>query len=134
MFCVYKEQRSKKVVSTAEIAAGTIIMHFKGKVLLYPDKFSIQLNKIEHLHPFDLDEQLLEQLVWPHLNHSCNPNTFIDTKKLQQIALRTILPNEELTFDYETTETLMNEPFLCICKSENCRGLIKGNATIISKW
>jgi len=133
VFCVLKELNAKKVVSTAEIEVGTVIMNLTGKVLLYPYKYSIQLNETEHLHPFDLNKQLLEQQAWMYLNHSCNPNTFIDTKKLQQIAIRKILANEELTFDYETTEELMKEPFQCVCKSENCRGLIKGNTTIVSK-
>jgi hypothetical protein len=128
---IHQEQDSKKVISSSEIVAGTIIMHLNGKVLLYATKYSIQLNETEHLHPED--EQTLEYLIWPYLNHSCKPNTFIDVKRLEQIAIRTILANEELTFDYETTEMQMSEPFQCVCKSENCRGLINGNATIVSK-
>ncbi|MFM7280471.1 MAG: SET domain-containing protein-lysine N-methyltransferase, partial [Planctomycetia bacterium] len=55
---------------------------------------------------------------WLFLNHSCRPTTAVRGREL--IALRPIAPYEELSFDYETTEWHMAEPFTCRCG--NCGG------------
>lgn len=60
------------------------------------------------------------------INHSCNPNCYVD-KELRLVALRNIKVNEELSYDYCTTEyDLEDVQFSCDCKSKNCRGQIKG--------
>lgn len=41
-------------------------------------------------------------------------------------ALRNISPNEEITFNYLTTESEMAAAFNCICGSANCFGFIQG--------
>ncbi len=59
-------------------------------------------------------------------NHSCEPNVGVKGQIIL-LARRDICPGEELTIDYETTQTEMN-PFSCHCKSVNCRGLVTGDA------
>jgi SET domain-containing protein len=41
------------------------------------------------------------------------------------VAKKDILSGEEITFDYETTETEMTEPFKCNCHGRWIRGKSK---------
>ncbi|MBU0613334.1 SET domain-containing protein-lysine N-methyltransferase [Patescibacteria group bacterium] len=57
------------------------------------------------------------------INHSCNPNAgFLDTITI--IAIKDILPGEEVTWDYAFSQTTFS-PFTCRCGQENCRITIK---------
>ncbi|MEK7498502.1 MAG: SET domain-containing protein-lysine N-methyltransferase [Patescibacteria group bacterium] len=63
--------------------------------------------------------------LW-HLNHSCEPNAYICGSKIV-VALRNILPGEEITIDYSFTE---EDPFWeldhpCRCRSSICRTHIR---------
>jgi hypothetical protein len=78
---------------------------------------TIQISEGGHI--FDLD-------MLAYINHSCRPNTFINTETLTVIAERIILPGEELTFFYPSTEWDMARPFVCQCKVKECLGLISG--------
>ena len=63
------------------------------------------------------------------INHSCDPNTEVDTSWLEQegkpkawwVALRDIEVGEELTYDYAFSGHLA-EP--CYCGAKTCRGVI----------
>ena len=56
------------------------------------------------------------------INHSCNPNAgFLDTIII--IAIREILPGEEIAWDYAFSQTTF-ETFSCNCSSPNCRRII----------
>lgn len=59
-------------------------------------------------------------------NHSCEPNVGLKGQ-IVLLARRDIRTGEELTIDYETTQTDMI-PFSCKCQSINCRGKITGDA------
>jgi len=66
---------------------------------------------------------------WQFWNHSCDPNTMLDTEKFQIVAIRDIAVGEEITYHYCTTEfdlLAKNEHFQCRCGSENCIGIISG--------
>lgn len=54
------------------------------------------------------------------INHSCNPNVAIVTKR-KVVALRDIEANEEITMDYSLTEAEPNWQIECICKNKRCR-------------
>jgi len=61
---------------------------------------------------------------WVFFNHSCNPNTAIKNQ-IQVTALRNIKKDEEITFDYSTTEADIFWSMKCYCKEKNCRKTIK---------
>ncbi len=64
-----------------------------------------------------------------NLNHSCNPNCYIDFENLNLIALKDIKKGDELSFNYNTSEyDLIDQgcSFECRCGSENCIKEIKG--------
>lgn len=53
-----------------------------------------------------------------YMNHSCDANTYVVGRS--DVALRDILPGEEITSDYLDLDT---ENFMCNCNAENCRGM-----------
>lgn len=57
---------------------------------------------------------------YKYLNHSCNPNTGIKGA-VCFYALRDIGENEELTFDYTTSEVDTRWHLNCSCGAKNCR-------------
>jgi hypothetical protein len=64
-------------------------------------------------------------LCWDHarfFNHSCNANCLSAGYDFE-LAIRDILPDEELTDDYATLN--LREPFACACLQFGCRGWIQ---------
>ena len=59
-------------------------------------------------------------------NHSCHPNVGVKGQILVY-ARRVIEAEEELVFDYETTDVSLM-PFQCCCGVAECRRVIDGNA------
>ncbi|MEI8175052.1 MAG: SET domain-containing protein-lysine N-methyltransferase [bacterium] len=57
-------------------------------------------------------------------NHSCNPSTAIKGK-VTVVALHNIKKDEEITFDYSTTEGDIFWSMRCNCGEKNCRKVIK---------
>ena len=59
-----------------------------------------------------------------YINHSCEPNAYMKTLygHVLFLALRDILPGEEITIDYE--QTLHPDSKQCRCRASNCRGTI----------
>lgn len=80
------------------------------------------------LHPnwFAVDKDTWIDPAEPYvfLNHSCNPNLGINDRR-EFIALRDILPGEELTFDYSITEDEVGWYMNCACGEVNCRKVIR---------
>ncbi|MDP2598645.1 MAG: SET domain-containing methyltransferase [Candidatus Liptonbacteria bacterium] len=65
------------------------------------------------------------------VNHNCNPNTRFDFQPDQKTscyrAIKAIKRNEEITFNYNTTDwDSKKEPFACNCGSKNCYRLVQG--------
>jgi SET domain-containing protein len=62
-----------------------------------------------------------------YTNHSCDPNAWF-VSEYTLVALCNILPNQEITYDYSTTDTFMFRdtftPIPCTCQSKLCRGQI----------
>ena len=114
------------LVAAAPFVKGDTILNITGVQTPVKDRYSIQLAVDTHLMPFDADtvEAQAEQCPWMFTNHSCDPNVVIRDQMF--IALRSIEPDEAITFDYETTEWEMAEPFQCACGAESCRGEIRG--------
>ena len=81
-----------------------------------PNRFTVQIAKDKHTHVGKLAA----------LNHSCDPNTILDTEHMVMIARRDIEKGEELSFFYPSTEWEMQAPFICLCGSTNCIHVVAG--------
>jgi hypothetical protein len=61
-----------------------------------------------------------------YLNHSCEPNVFVDTGALTVVAIRDIEPGEDIKYFYPSTEWDLAVPFECACGTSSCLGSISG--------
>jgi hypothetical protein len=108
--------------ASRDIDAGKIILILKGNHFKKPTRTSIQIGLEKHLEHYE----------GGYMNHHCDPSAEVVVNSRQHAGLGTIEPlvlakrdivkGEEITFDYESTEEVMAEPFDC-----NCHGrLIEG--------
>lgn len=60
------------------------------------------------------------------MNHSCDPSTGLRLlpKGYQIVALRDLVPGDELTYDYSTYISGGRETLVCRCGASQCRGVI----------
>ena len=115
-----------------DVKSGSFLTDLWGPVLDLPTAYTVQVEKNKHVWP---------QGVMVRFNHSCQPNAkFIyKSRKIPYpsldvdhevfwyvVATRDIKKGEDVTFDYNTTEYDMAEPFKCNCAAEKCLGKIKG--------
>jgi D-alanine-D-alanine ligase len=59
---------------------------------------------------------------WSPINHSCDPNAWIDG--LDLVACRPIQAGEEITVEYATFVAGTGEAFDCHCGADDCRGRV----------
>ena len=96
----------------------------------------VSQEEYEKLSPFFKSHGLQ---IWDHLfqvpyvegdpadyfNHSCNPNAGFNTP-ISLIAIREILPGDEICFDYAMSEDNHYDEFPCGCGAVTCRGAVTG--------
>ncbi|MEP7195963.1 MAG: SET domain-containing protein-lysine N-methyltransferase [Saprospiraceae bacterium] len=98
---------------------GETIINFRTKnIVSKPTYLTVQLEDQKH---FSLDPDFLQ-----YMNHSCDPNIFMDTTELKLVTLRPISKDEELNFFYPSTEWEMEQAFICNCGSKECHTFISG--------
>jgi len=117
----------KGVFATENIAQDSVVFYLNGTITTQPTRYTIQLGPRRHL-TFPEIRKANDDLdyCWQYLNHSCEPNGYMNTGEFTFRALRDIAQGEEITFNYLTTESAMAVPFTCICGSESCFGFIQG--------
>ena len=111
-----------------DIIEGSVMFYLKGEVSIHPNKYSIQLDLNKHLD-FPAVRKANDDLdyCWQYLNHSCEPNGYMNIEEFTFRALRSVRKGEEITFNYLTTEFELATPFNCQCGSARCFGFIQGN-------
>ena len=92
------------------IPANHVVYTLMGPISSSPTRTSIQIGKNKHV----------EDVLGQYVNHSCNPTTKVVNSQL--IALRDLEYGDSITFDYNTNEDHMSNPFYCNC----CNKLITG--------
>ncbi len=123
---VLVDQSERRLVTTKPIEAGTVLFRIAGFVTRTPTKYSVQIGRNLHVDQNGtVDEtDCVRRFYWRYMNHACEPTTRIDDR--QVIALRDIASLEAVTFDYNTTEYDMAEPFQCNCGIQSCVGTVRG--------
>jgi hypothetical protein len=117
----------KGVYAKEAIKQDSVIFYLKGAISTQATQYTIQLGHRRHLN-FPTIRRSNDNLdyCWQYLNHSCEPNGYMNVDELTVRALKDIAPEEEITFNYLTTESEMAVPFNCICGSADCFGFIQG--------
>lgn len=77
------------------------------------DKYSVQLGSDNYRVP-----------AWSYVNHSCQPSFKIKERdsSFLLVALRTVMSDEEVTFNYIQNEDQIAERFDCNCGDVDCVG------------
>ena len=122
--------KGRGLYTKKEYRKEEIVLYLEGTYLPYPTRTSIRIK----------DDKHIESWEGGHINHHCDPNTeirihdnFIGRNAGNQsqgslvalvVAKRDINTREEITFDYETTEVELAEPFACSCHGRWIRGKV----------
>lgn len=119
-------RKGRRLIAIRPIAEGTRVFAIKGREVRVPTRYSLQVGASLHLDQDcargELD--LVQRYFWRYLDHSCDPTTVIVDREV--IALRGIAKGDGVTFDYNTTEYDMAEPFRCNCRGALCVGMVRG--------
>jgi len=119
-----------RVIATRAIPRGWIVAVFGGVLLdghaLRAATPGVHLGRV--VLQVDEDAYLFSTMDSPAdwINHSCDPTCGL-RGQVSLVALRTIAPGEELTFDYATADGSPYDEFVCRCGAPCCRGNIRGD-------
>lgn len=131
----------RRLVAIRPISAGTKIFTVTGRESPIPTRHSIQVGAGVHVDMDDVHDptEAMRRYFWRFMDHACDPNTVIRHRNV--IARRDIAAGETVSFNYNTTEYEMAEPFRCRCDSALCIGLVRGaryltpgQRALISDW
>jgi hypothetical protein len=115
--------------ATQPIQRGELLVMWGGDVV--SGEALLGLSPVAKRHSIQVEEDLYmvpHQLPEPgdFVNHSCDPNAGM-TGQAGLVALRHIMPGEEVCFDYAMSDGSSYDEFDCSCGSPVCRGRITGN-------
>jgi hypothetical protein len=109
----------KGLFALVSIDRNEVLIDLNGEnYFLSPTRRSLQIG--EKRHVFGRDETV------GYLNHSCEPNSFLEFSSLCVRALRDIQRGEEVKVNYAATEYEMHDCFRCDCGSSACLQMIRG--------
>ncbi len=110
----------KSIFAIGGFVKEEVILEFENNLLDYPrkDTLCIDIDRHQYSNNVNAPENFI--------NHSCNPSGYINFQDLTYRTLRPIEREEELTFNYLTTEWDLANKFNCECGSLKCHGEIKG--------
>jgi SET domain-containing protein len=112
-------QGKKGLFAFVAIDRNEVLIDLNGEnYFLSPTRKSLQIGETRHV--FGRDETV------GYLNHSCEPNSFLDFSCLCVRALRDIQRGEEVKVNYAATEYEMHDIFRCDCGSSACLQMIRG--------
>ena len=108
------------IMTRAPINKDEVIFSFEKHFV--PASTNVTLHVDDGVFQLSTDPTAIENF----LNHSCDPNAYIDFVSLQLHALRPIEAGEEITYHYGTSDWDDEDVFDCECGSKNCLGHIAG--------
>lgn len=114
----------KEVRTTKHIPKGTIILSFEKNFVGEPTTKTLRIS--EKIHQMSTDPSAAENF----LNHSCQPNSYVNFYTLDLIALKDILLDETVTYNYFTSDWGGEDNFVCSCNSPHCKKHITGFRTL----
>ena len=118
----------KAVFATRAIAAGEIVAVWSGRII--PAQDLDFLTPEIRMHTVQVEEDLyLASLTAQEppdfINHSCDPNAGL-AGQITIVAMRHILPGEQVTIDYAMCDGSHYDEFDCGCGAPCCRGRVSG--------
>lgn len=114
---IRRREDQHQLITTVEVQRDAQILEIYGDVTTTPTRYSVQVGRGQHIEPHAPEVMNTDPLryAWRFLNHACQPNTRLRGRTL--IATRDLAQGEELTFNYNSNEFEMAEPFRCWCSA-----------------
>ncbi len=116
----------QSVFSKKHFLPNQVIIKLFGEVINHQtSNYSVQIDLNRHIDPYEWGGK--------YLNHSCNPNVYVQTDSdgfpLLR-ALTSIKENEEIVYSYFMTEyewspIAQEKTIKCACQSSNCVQIIR---------
>ena len=116
----------RRLVALCPIPAGRRLFVITGRETDTPTRFSLQVGANLHLDQDcarDITE-VVHRYYWRYMDHDCDPTTVIRNRSV--VSVRDIEPGDGITFNYNTTELDLAEPFRCRCGSALCVRTVRG--------
>lgn len=113
--------KGRGVFATGGFAEGEVVI--VGKPVFRSPERTWQTVQI------DVDAHVRISVPFEFVNHSCDPNCGIKPNRhaaYDLVAMRGVEAGEEVTFDYCTTEWSIVGFDRCDCRSDRCRGIVRG--------
>ena len=115
--------------ATRPFSTGELLVMWGGWIISTSELY--RLSNKERTFAVQVEEDLF--LVTPRakvgsadfINHSCDPNAGL-SGAIGLVALRPILPGDEVCYDYAMTDSHPDLGFECRCGAANCRGKVSG--------
>jgi hypothetical protein len=123
---VLRSDNEFRLLSARGARAGDFLFFVEGELSRVPSRYTVQVDVDRHVDiPVgETLETTLDRYFWRFMNHSCDPSAVIRGREV--FARRGLVPGEEITFNYNTTEYEMFEPFDCHCGHAACQGRVGG--------
>ena len=130
-------KHGRGLFATASIRAGAFIWRHDADEKYYTQAEIDALTEPEQKNFYNYSYQVAPDQFYgtpqgnagddaDYMNHACDPNCWFEADG-SMTARRDILPDEEITYDYATSEGRAEFALVCRCKSPLCRGTIKGS-------
>lgn len=114
----------KGLFAARDFKEGEIVVRWDISHRLTPEELKKLPETEKRYVVFFKGKYILMQSPAKYVNHSCDANTRVGI--FCDIAKRDIKEGEEITADYSETMDI-GEFMKCLCKSKNCRGIIRRN-------
>jgi uncharacterized protein len=118
------------VVATRPIPQGSLLCVWGGRVVDTDAMLALPEMRRRYALQIDHDHYLVTPLLGigaaDLVNHSCDPTALLvgaDTL----VARRDLLPGDEVTYDYATSDANPHHGFVCRCGAATCRGRVTGD-------
>lgn len=113
------------------IPRGNSVILFGGTMMSWAEVLALPSDMWDI--PYQISDDIFFGIAKPEdlgigerINHSCNPNAgFVSEIKL--VAIRDILPGDQVTMDYATCSSMDDYTLTCRCGENHCRGIVRGD-------
>lgn len=117
------------VFARAPIAAGELLIVWSGDIVTREGL--MELPPEVRMYSLQVEENCYQVSTLPpylpdYVNHSCDPNAGL-SGQIALVAMRDIMPGEEICFDYAMSDGSPYDEFVCQCGAANCRGRVTGD-------
>lgn len=112
--------KGRGVLATDAFAAEETILVFEQNFIADPTTRTLRIDLSRH--QISTDPTAPEN----YINHSCDPNAYIDWDTLTLRALLPIRVGEEIMYNYFTSDWDGEDPFTCLCGAGICKVQIRG--------